>query len=59
MRIRAEDDFRLRDVSLRYSVNGGEWQSMPVGGGARSSEGEELLDLAEQGRVEGGHRSSS
>ena len=25
--IQAEDDFRLRDVSLRYSVNGGEWQT--------------------------------
>ncbi len=49
MRIRAEDDFRLRDVSLRYSVNGGEWQAVPVGGGAKSSEGESLLDLEELG----------
>ena len=49
VRIRAEDDFRLRDVSLRYSVNGGEWQAVPVGGGAKSSEGESLLDLEELG----------
>ncbi len=49
VRIRAEDDFRLRDVSLRYSVNGGEWQAVPVGGGAKSSEGEQLLDLEELG----------
>jgi hypothetical protein len=49
VRIRAEDDFRLRDVSLRYSVNGGEWQAVQVGGGAKSSEGEELLDLEQLG----------
>jgi hypothetical protein len=49
VRIRAEDDFRLRDVSLRYSVNGGEWQAVPVGGGAKTSEGESLLDLEELG----------
>ena len=29
VRIHAEDDFRLRDVSLRYSVNGGAWQAVP------------------------------
>lgn len=52
VRIRAEDDFRLRDVSLRYSVNGGEWQAMPVGGGAKSSEGESLLDLEELGAAQ-------
>src|SRR6185369_4378439 len=39
VRIHAEDDFRLRDVSLRYSVNGG----------GRTSEGESLLDLEELG----------
>ena len=37
VRIQAEDDFKLRDVSLLYSVNGGEWQKMPVGGGARAA----------------------
>jgi hypothetical protein len=49
VRIHAEDDFRLRDVSLRYSVNGGEWQSVPVGGGGTSSDGEQLLDLEQLG----------
>ncbi|WP_116812708.1 DUF4175 family protein [Steroidobacter cummioxidans] len=47
--IKAEDDFKLRDVSLLYSVNGGEWQKMPVGGGARSSENESLLSMEELG----------
>ena len=49
VRIHAEDDFRLRDVSLRYSVNGGAWQAMQVGGGGKTSEGESLLDLEELG----------
>lgn len=48
--IQAEDDFRLRDVSLLYSVNGGEWQKMPVGGGARRSENEQLLSMEELGQ---------
>jgi hypothetical protein len=49
VRIHAEDDFRLRDVTLRYSVNGGDWQAVPVGGGAKSSDNESLLDLEELG----------
>src|SRR6185369_2090991 len=49
VRIHAEDDFRLRDVSLRYSVNGGEFQTMQVGGGGKTSEGESLLDMEELG----------
>ncbi len=49
VRIDAEDDFKLRDVSLHYSVNGGEWQKMPVGGGAKRSENESLLRMEELG----------
>lgn len=49
VRIQAEDDFKLRDVSLLYSVNGGEWKKMPVGGGARRSENESLLNMEELG----------
>ncbi|HKR35143.1 MAG TPA: hypothetical protein VJT10_09910 [Steroidobacteraceae bacterium] len=52
VRIRAEDDFRLRDVSLHYSVNGGAWQAVPVGGGAKSSEGEPVLDLEQLGATQ-------
>lgn len=47
--IQAEDDFKLRDVSLLYSVNGGEWQKMPVGGGAKRSENESLLSMEDLG----------
>ncbi|GFE91292.1 coiled-coil domain-containing protein [Steroidobacter agaridevorans] len=47
--IQAEDDFKLRDVSLLYSVNGGEWKKMPVGGGAKRSENESLLSMEDLG----------
>lgn len=49
VRIQAEDDFKLRDVSLLYSVNGGEWKKMPVGGGSRRSENESLLSMEDLG----------
>lgn len=47
--IKAEDDFKLRDVTLHYSVNGGQWQKMPVGGGARRSENSSLLNMEQLG----------
>jgi hypothetical protein len=47
--IKAEDDFKLRDVTLHYSVNGGQWQKMPVGGGARRTENESLLSMEQLG----------
>lgn len=47
--IQAEDDFKLRDVSLLYSVNGGEWKKMPVGGGSKRSENQSLLSMEELG----------
>jgi hypothetical protein len=50
--IKAEDDFKLRDVTLHYSVNGGQWQKMPVGGGARRSENESLLSMEQLGEQE-------
>lgn len=49
VRIQAEDDFKLRDVSLLYSVNGGDWKKMPVGGGSRRSDNESLLDMEDLG----------
>src|SRR5690606_32485751 len=30
LRVEAQDDFGLDNVELRYSVNGGEWQSIPI-----------------------------
>ncbi|HEY0684357.1 MAG TPA: hypothetical protein VGD45_18625 [Steroidobacter sp.] len=47
--IQAEDDFKLRDVSLLYSVNGGDWKKMPVAGNTRRSENQSLLSMEELG----------
>lgn len=57
VRIQAQDDFRLQQVELRYAVNGGDWQTMKVGGGNRQADSESLLRLeelaAKQPRFEG------
>ena len=52
VRIHAEDDFRLRNVELRYSVNGGDWRALSMGGGARTSKGDALLRLEDLGAQE-------
>lgn len=49
VRIQAQDDFRLQQVELHYSVNGGEWQTRQVGGGKRQETSESLLRLEELG----------
>jgi hypothetical protein len=55
--VEAQDDFRLRQVELRYSVNGGEWRSVPLGGGVKQSEKQSLLRLEELGPQSGGEGS--
>jgi hypothetical protein len=50
VRVQAEDDFRLREVSLRYSVNGGQWRTLPVASGAKMTDSESLLRLEELGK---------
>lgn len=49
VRIAAQDDFRLREVALRYSVNGGAWKTLPMGGNVKDVEHESLLRLEELG----------
>lgn len=49
VRIQAQDDFRLQQVELRYAVNGGEWQTLRIGGGKRQETSESLLRLEELG----------
>ncbi|MDY0067416.1 MAG: hypothetical protein RBS02_13630 [Steroidobacteraceae bacterium] len=59
VRIEAQDDFRLRSVELRYSVNGGDWRALRVGGGAPRSDSESLLRLEKIGaQLEGAGRLS-
>src|SRR5690606_26173379 len=49
VRVRAKDDFRVQRVELRYSVNGGEWQSLPLRSGDREITADTLLALEELG----------
>jgi hypothetical protein len=49
VRIQAQDDFRLQDVELRYSVNGGDWQTRTVASAVRQATPESLLRLEELG----------
>jgi hypothetical protein len=45
VRIRASDDFRLRDVQLRYAVNGGRWESVNLARATQQTEDTTLLRL--------------
>jgi hypothetical protein len=47
--VRAQDDFNLQQVALRYSVNGGDWQTLALGAGMREAEVESLLRLEDLG----------
>ncbi|MEO7774342.1 MAG: hypothetical protein ABIT36_04210 [Steroidobacteraceae bacterium] len=47
VRVRAEDDFKLRDVELRYAVNGGKWEAVNLARGKKTAEDTTLLRLEE------------
>lgn len=49
VRVRAQDDFRLRSVELHYSINGGEWRSLPLARGVKESREQTLLELEKLG----------
>lgn len=49
VRVRAVDDFRLQSVELRYSINGGEWKSLPLDRGVKESRARTLLELEKLG----------
>lgn len=50
VRLRATDDYRLESLELKYSVNGGAWQSEKVPAGAREIDTAALLNLEELGQ---------
>ncbi|HKE97134.1 MAG TPA: hypothetical protein VKB34_22685, partial [Povalibacter sp.] len=52
--VHAQDDFRLQDVALRYAVNGGDWQTLPLTSGGRQADTESLLRMEEIGAAAGG-----
>jgi hypothetical protein len=52
VRVEANDDFRLRDVTLRYSVNGGDWLNVSLGAGSKHAQSDSLLRLEDIGRAQ-------
>ena len=50
--VEAEDDYALESVSLRYSVNGGEWQSVELPYETRSAVAEHVFFLENMGSEE-------
>lgn len=57
VRIEAQDDFRLREVELRYAVNGGDWRTVKLDRNVKQARLRTLLELeklgAEQSSGEG------
>jgi len=53
VRVRAEDDYRVQSVELRYAVNGGTWKNVKLPAGEMRSESQTLLRLEELGGKEG------
>ena len=49
VRVRAHDDFRLQSVELHYSINGGEWRTLPLDGRVKETRKQTLLDLERLG----------
>ena len=45
--VKAQDDFRLESLTLRYSVNGGDWQDEKLNAGATDIQAAALLRLEE------------
>jgi hypothetical protein len=51
--VHARDDFRLQNVELHYSVNGGEWKVTSLKSGAKDITGDTVLRLEEMGELQG------
>jgi len=52
VRVRATDDFRVQNVELHYSVNGGEWQVTPFKGRGKEVSDSTVLRLEELGEAQ-------
>jgi hypothetical protein len=50
----AQDDFNLQQLALRYSVNGGDWRTIPLQSGVRETQARSVLRLEEIGAHESG-----
>ncbi len=58
MRSPGEGDFRVQNVELRYSVNGGEWKSKPLGGRGKEVADSTLMRLEKIAGEAGGEQAS-
>jgi hypothetical protein len=47
--IRAQDDFRLNTLEMRYAVNGGEWQSVKLPANTQQVNAKSILQMEELG----------
>lgn len=54
VRIRAGDDFQVQALELRYSINGGQWHSLPLDARSRQVSTEALLRLEDLGTEDPG-----
>ncbi|MEX2353821.1 MAG: hypothetical protein WD709_06505, partial [Gammaproteobacteria bacterium] len=52
--IEAEDDYGLESMELRYSVNGGDWESVPLEVNGRQVEADHVFMLENLGGITGG-----
>jgi hypothetical protein len=52
-RVDARDDFGLASLELRYAVNGGEWQSLPLAVDGRETVVDHVFMLENMGQAEG------
>jgi hypothetical protein len=58
VQVEAKDDFGLDSLELRYSVNGGEWQTVALPGTGTAVEASEILYLEEMRQPERAQRTS-
>ena len=49
--VHARDDFRVQNVELHYSVNGGDWKVTKLASGGKDVTGDTVLRLEEMGEV--------
>jgi hypothetical protein len=50
--VHARDDFRVQDVELHYSINGGDWKVAPLKAGGKDVTGDTILRLEEMGELQ-------
>ncbi len=52
VRVQAKDDFRVQNVELHYSVNGGDWKTKPFTGRGKEVTDSTLMRLEEMGELQ-------